>query len=79
MGIDTLEYWRLEEAYTDFKDMPLDGSALPYNMYPINIETGQVFVLDVTMMDGSVSRGFFRSDGNEWRSKLSTEGFTIEN
>jgi len=30
-------------------------------------------------MDGDIKRGFFRSDGNEWRSKLSIEGFTVEN
>lgn len=77
-GADCIEYWRLEDAYDDFKDAPLDMSALPYQMYPMIIENGQVFVVDLTMTDGTVHRGYFRSDGNEWRNKLSTEGFKID-
>jgi|GEM_PF-162959 len=79
LGCQYIEYWRLEEAYADFKDNPLDGSTLPYSFLPVTIESGQVFVIDIAQMDGDIKRGFFRSDGNEWRSKLSIEGFTVEN
>lgn len=78
-GTDSVEYWRVEDAYDDFKDAPLDTSGLPYNMYPMTIETGQVFVLDITLTDGTVHRAYMRSDGNEWRAKISTEGFKIQN
>lgn len=38
---------------------------LPYNNYPMLIETGQVFIIDYTKKDGSIERMYYRSDGNE--------------
>lgn len=38
------EFWRLENAYNDFKDMSKTGDVLPYDNYPMLIEIGQVFV-----------------------------------
>lgn len=71
------EYWRLENAYDDFKDRLKTGNVLPYNNYPMVIETGQVFVLDYTKTDGSVERMFYRSDGYVWGGRPSTEEFII--
>jgi len=72
------EYWRLENAYDDFKDMPKTGDVLPYSNYPTSIEVGQVFVIDYTKTDGSIVRMYLRSDGCIWNNMPSTEEFTIE-
>lgn len=72
------EFWRLENAYDDFKDQRKTGNVLPYDNYLMLIETGQVFVLDFGMTDGSVVRQYYRSDGNTWEGRMTTEEFTIE-
>lgn len=72
------EFWRLENAYGDFKNKPKTGTLLPNNNYPIPIETGQVFVIDCTKTDGSVIRMFYRSDGYIWNGAPSTEEFRAE-
>lgn len=76
-GYQFREYWRLENAYEDFKDCPAAGYGLPYNNYPMTIETGQVFVIEETKTDGSVERYYYRSDGNTRNGLPTTEGFTI--
>lgn len=73
------EFWRLEDAYEDFKDAPKTGDGLPCTDYPMLIETGQVFVLDYTKADGTVERWYYRSDGTEVEGwGLATETFTIK-
>jgi len=72
------EFWRLENAYDDFKNNPKNGDMLPYDNYPMPIETGQVFVVDIGITDGSVMRLYFRSDGNFFNSnRPTTEQFTL--
>lgn len=72
------EFWRLENAYEDFMDKPKTGDVLPFDNYPMIIETGQVFVIDYTKIDDSVIRKYYRSDGRIWNNKLTTEEFTVE-
>ena len=72
------EFWRLENAYDDFKDSPRSNDVLPYNNYPMNIETGQVFVIDYTKKDGSVERCHYISDGTIWQDMPSTAGILLE-
>lgn len=72
------EFWRLENAYDDFKDNSRTGNVLPYNNYPMEIETGQIFVIDYTKMDGSIVREYHRSDGNTWQGAPATEEFRID-
>lgn len=71
------EFWRLENAYDDFKDNPKQY-VLPYSEYPMLIETGQVFVIDLTKTDGSVIRQYYLSDGYIWENMPSTQGFIVE-
>lgn len=71
------EFWRLEDAYDDFKDCPTTGNVLPYDNYPMEIEKGQVFVIAYTKADGSVMREYHRADGNTWQGKLVTEEFSV--
>ncbi|MBU3810326.1 MAG: hypothetical protein H9893_01535 [Candidatus Niameybacter stercoravium] len=72
------EFWRLENAYEDFKNSPKTQEVLPYNNYPMLIETGQVFVIDYAKTDGSVIRKYYRSDGYIWNNMPSTQAFTVE-
>jgi hypothetical protein len=72
------EFWRLENAYDDFKDRPKTQDVLPYSNYPMLIKTGQVFVIDYAKTDGSVIRKYYRSDGYVWNNWPSTEEFTVE-
>lgn len=72
------EFWRLENAYEDFKDNEKTGDVLPYDEYPMLIEEGQVFVIDIAKTDGSVNRLYYRSDGRIWNGLQSTEEFEIK-
>lgn len=72
------EFWRLENAYDDFKDNPATGNVLPYNNYPMEMETGQIFVIDYTKADGTVVREYHRSDGKTWQGSLVTEEFVVK-
>ena len=72
----TREFWRLEGAYDDLKNRPTTGQVLPNSNYPKAVATGQVFVVDVTAKDGTVTRLYYRSDGNTWQGQPTTEQFT---
>lgn len=72
------EFWCLENAYDDFKDNSTTGNVLPYSNYPMEIETGQIFVIEYTKTDGSVVREYHRSNGNTWQGSFVTEEFLIE-
>ncbi|XMB66704.1 hypothetical protein RI065_10445 [Mycoplasmatota bacterium zrk1] len=72
------EFWRLENAYDDFVNAPRDNDVLPYNDYPMLIDTGQVFVINYTKTDGSVIRKYYVSDGLIWNDMPTTEGFVVK-
>lgn len=72
------EFWRLEDAYSDFQDAPLSGDVLPYDNYPMLVEEGQIFVIDYTKADGSVQRVYYRSDGTTWNELPTTVEFLPE-
>lgn len=72
------EFWRLENAYEDFRNNPKTGDVLPYNEYPMLVEDGQVFVIDYTKIDGSYYRTYYRSDGYIWNNMPSTEEFRLK-
>jgi len=77
-NIVSRSFWRLENAYEDFKDKPTTGDFLPFDNYPMKIELNQVFIVDVTFRNGTVSRLFYRSEGGYWRSTPITTGFIVE-
>lgn len=61
------KYWRIENAYNDFKDKPRLREVLPYNNYPpINIGIGQVFVIDYYKDDEAALRRYYIADGTVW-------------
>lgn len=72
------EFWRIEDAYEDFKENPTVNNVLPYHNYPMPVETGQVFIIEYTKVDGTVIREYHRADGNIWSTYTVTEEFQIE-
>ena len=72
------EFWRLENAYDDFRNNPLSGEVLPFNNYPMLVETGQVFAIRFTLWDGSTEMGYYRAGGRVWRNMDVTEEFLVE-
>ena len=73
------KYWRLENAYDDFRDKLRVEQVLPYNNYPpINIEIGQIFVIDYYRFDQSVERRYYISDGTIWQDMPCTREFILD-
>jgi len=74
------KFWRIEDAYDDFKDKPRLEHVLPYNNYPpINIEIGQVFVIDYFKKNGgAIERKYYISDGTIWNDMTCTREFIID-
>ena len=72
------EFWRLENAYNDFKNLAKTQEVLPYNNYPMLIKKEQVFVIDYIKNNNTVERKYYRSDGRIWNESPATEAFIIE-
>lgn len=72
------EFWRLENAYDDFKTYPKSGNVLPYDNYQMAVSSGQVFVVDHTKTDGSSIREFYIAhEGDMWKNKPVTREFIV--
>ena len=76
--IVSLSFWRLENAYDDFSSLPSNIYWLPFDNYPMAVEMNQVFIVDITFADGSMSRHFYRSSGNYWQGIPITTGFDVD-
>jgi hypothetical protein len=73
------EYWRVEDAYDDVKDIFKDGQVVPYNNYPVSIVKGEVFLIIYTFKNGAQNVVLYRSDGNTWNNMMVTEVFRFTN
>lgn len=72
------EFWRLENVNNAFDNREMRDDVLPYNNYPpIQIEIGQVFVIDYHTKDGTIDRRFHIADGTIWFGMQSTREFVI--
>lgn len=71
-------FWRLENAYGDFQNAPVLDDFLPYNNYPMQVQTGQVFALLYVLADGSEQWMYYRSDGKTWNGLPVTQQFRAE-
>ena len=72
------EFWRLENVNSAFEKCEKCNEVLPYNNYPpINIEIGQVFVIDYHTRMGTIDRKYYVADGTIWRDMPSTREFII--
>ena len=73
------QYWRVENAYEDFKRNQKTSQVLPYNNYPpINIEIGQTFFIDYFRFDGGVERKYYVADGTNWHGMTCTSEVLLE-
>lgn len=72
------EFYRLEDAYDDFKDMPTTGDFLPEDNYPVAVGVQQVFVIDYTMTDGSTERRYYRTSIKPAGGETVTVEFTVD-
>lgn len=72
------KFWRLENAYDDFKDKAVTGNVLPYDNYPMEVQEGQIFVIDYHRTDGSIVREYHRADGSTWQGNPVTVQFQLD-
>jgi len=69
------QFWRLENAYEYFRDSPLTGNVLPFSNFPMLVEVGQVFIVDIHLHDGTVLRQFYRASGYYFGVRPTTQEF----
>ena len=72
------DFWRLEGAYNDFKDSRRIGDNLPANNYPMNVEAGQVYLIDYYQKDGRAYHEVMRCDGNIKDGMLITHAIAVD-
>ena len=73
------DFWRVEGAYEDLKDAPGTGDCLPAGNYIMEIEAGQVFIVDYTKKDGSLLRLYYIADGSTTSAGvLNTYGIIVD-
>lgn len=73
-GFTQLKFWRIENAYDDFKHKSYIQDSLPSNNYPTAIKIGDVWLVEATKADGSILKLYYRCDGNV----CITNGFRID-
>lgn len=72
------EFWRLEDTGNIFELCPRTNQVVPYNNYPfIEIERGQVFVVDYHTRKGLVERKYYLADGTVWQNMPSTKEIIV--
>lgn len=71
------DFYRIENAYDDFSNKKKNSNVLPYNNYPVQVQTKDVFMIEFCLADGSLERQFYRSDGNTWNDMPVTEQFLL--
>ena len=72
------DFWRLEDAYDDFRECRLTGEYLPENNFPMPIEAGKIYVIDYTLKSGGTERKVMRCDGNLWEGMLTTQAISVD-
>lgn len=77
-GYKIRKFWRLEDAYEDFKELPTPREILPADNYPVKIQAGQVFAVEYLMSDGSTEWKYYISDGTEQNGQLITKRMKME-
>lgn len=77
-GYKSREFWRLENAYEDFKNMKKTKEVIPYDNFPMVVGIEEVFVVDYGKTDGSIERVFYRSDGGKYKNRPMVEALKIE-
>ena len=72
------DFWRIEGAYEDLKNASGTGNCLPAGNYIMEIEAGQVFIVEYTKKDGTVLRMYYIADGSKTSAGvLNTYGIIV--
>lgn len=71
-------FWRLIEAYADFAACPTNGDVLPYNNYPMQIEAGNIYLVEYETAGGEIIQRYYLANGNTWQGMPATEGIEVE-
>lgn len=80
LGGDTyisMEFWRLEDAYNDLRYSRKTDIKIDDSYYPMQIEEGQVFIIDWNKIDGTTERTYYLYDGFVWNGMKITKEFTV--
>lgn len=72
------EFWRLENAYGHLKNNTKTGDVLPYSNYIMNVEVGQVYIVEYTKKDKTKIRLYYISSGAVWNGQPATENIIVE-
>ncbi|KAB3525443.1 hypothetical protein [Alkaliphilus serpentinus] len=75
--ITAYEFWRLEDAYEDFKNSKLTGKEVHAYSYPMEIEENQVYVIVLLLKDNTTMKMYTRSDGDIEDGLFITKEFLI--
>lgn len=74
------EFWRLEDAYSDFSNHSQTGNWLPSSNYPMLVEAGQVFLIRYTLKcNGGTEYVVMRCDGDYRNGMLNTHEILVDN
>lgn len=58
------QFWRIENAYDDFKGFDKANDYLPFTNYPMDISEGECFYIKYTKIDGSTFEAYYIADGS---------------
>jgi hypothetical protein len=72
------EFWRLENAYEDFRNHPTADEVVPFHSFIMPIEVGQVFAIRAVLHDGNAEMWFGRASGGVWQGFNAVEQFLVE-
>jgi hypothetical protein len=72
------EFRHLENAYEDLKDNIKTGDVLPFDNYPMNVKTGEVYVIDYMKTDNTKQRLIYIADGKIWKNREITESIIVK-
>ena len=72
------EFWRLDNAYNNLKNNTKTGDVLPYSNYIMNVELGQVYVVEYTKTDKTKMRLYYLSSGAVWNGQSVTENIIVK-
>jgi hypothetical protein len=72
-------FWRIENAYEDFKNNRRTRDILPFDNYPLRVimDTGQVYLVAYTEPNGNIVVKLYSSDGEMWNGIPVTSEFVV--
>lgn len=76
--IKYIEFWRLDNAYEDLKNLELTGETYTYDLFPMVIEDNQIYMFVATVKDDTTITVFALTDGEMVDGMLITKQILID-